>query len=219
MKRTIIAVVLILGLFAAPVTAAYAQVSAPPEQFIPGGPDHRRDKASVPAKPGPDAGRTESTLNPVHKASDIIGKTVRGAQGESLGMVEDVMVGNDGRVHYVVLSRSADLGMGERMIPVPWRLVTFDHREGVFFANLNRTMLDEAPSFSSADWPDLSTPDWQKNIFSYYENRMHATGTAVESRKPGPDEDASGSNPAAQTSGPSTGGPGSMSAGGSDSER
>jgi len=38
-------------------------------------------------------------------ANDLIGKTVKNKQGETLGKVEDLVIGSDGTADFVVLSR------------------------------------------------------------------------------------------------------------------
>ena len=60
-----------------------------------------------------------------YRASKIIGTTVVNDAQETIGEIEDLLVSSDGRQPYAVLSIGGFLGMGTRMVVVPYETLTF----------------------------------------------------------------------------------------------
>jgi hypothetical protein len=60
-----------------------------------------------------------------YRASKIIGTTVINDAQETIGEIEDLLVSSDGRQPYAVLSIGGFLGMGTRMVVVPYETLTF----------------------------------------------------------------------------------------------
>ena len=60
------------------------------------------------------------------RASKVTGTSVYNAQNESLGSIEDVVIGKlDGKVKYAIMSFGGFLGIGEEYHPVPWDQLTY----------------------------------------------------------------------------------------------
>jgi sporulation protein YlmC with PRC-barrel domain len=53
-------------------------------------------------------------------AKNLIGKNVYGANGNKVGEVNNLLVGQDGRVHAAVIEFGGFLGIGENKVAVPW---------------------------------------------------------------------------------------------------
>ena len=54
------------------------------------------------------------------RASKIIGSEVVNASNETIGKIDDVIVSSDGKVPYAILSVGGFLGMGSRLIAIPY---------------------------------------------------------------------------------------------------
>lgn len=97
---------------------------------------------------------------PVEETSRLIasnkveGTAVYGSDGERLGSIYNFMVNKrSGRVEYAVMSYGGFLGMGQRYYPLPWRMLTYDTREGGYRINLTERDLRDAPSFDRNSEP------------------------------------------------------------------
>lgn len=55
----------------------------------------------------------------VARANAMIGTTVRNSAGDKIGTVDDLLMGNDSKVNYAVLSVGGFLGIGDRLVAVP----------------------------------------------------------------------------------------------------
>jgi hypothetical protein len=60
-----------------------------------------------------------------HRASKVIGNRVLNDGQETIGEIEDLLVSSDGKQPYAVLSIGGFLGMGSRMIVIPYDTLKF----------------------------------------------------------------------------------------------
>jgi hypothetical protein len=55
-----------------------------------------------------------------YRASKVIGETVVNDGNETVGKVDDVIIGNDGKSAFVVLSVGGFLGVGSKLVALPY---------------------------------------------------------------------------------------------------
>ena len=55
------------------------------------------------------------------RSSQITGMTVTSPQGEKLGKIDDLLIDQEGAVRYAILSHGGLLGIGDKLIPIPWK--------------------------------------------------------------------------------------------------
>src|ERR1041385_5786273 len=60
-----------------------------------------------------------------YRASKVIGSSVGNDGGETIGKIDDLLVSADGKQPYAVLSVGGFLGMGTRMVVVPYETLKF----------------------------------------------------------------------------------------------
>jgi sporulation protein YlmC with PRC-barrel domain len=101
------------------------------------------------------------------RVSDLKGVEVRSAHGGSLGKISDFMLSHEGCIKYAIVSYGGFLGVGERLMPVPWTM--FKAEPGGFVIDIEKARFDEAPYFESERWPHMGTADWEAQIDRYYE--------------------------------------------------
>ena len=109
------------------------------------------------------------------ETSDLIssdkveGTAVYNRQGEKLGSIHTVMIEKvSGKVAYAVMSFGGFLGIGDRYHPLPWSVLTYDTSKGGYAVDLDRSMLEGAPSYSASEMPDWSDPEWSRKVQDYY---------------------------------------------------
>jgi sporulation protein YlmC with PRC-barrel domain len=107
-------------------------------------------------------------LKGLRRVRDITGATVKNGQGEELGFVYDLIISSEGCIQYAILSYDEFLGAGDRMIPIPWRMVVEEGHTVVI--DVDRKLLDGAPGFDSKTWPLMSEARWQEAIGKYFEH-------------------------------------------------
>ena len=81
------------------------------------------------------------------RVSDFEGKSVYGADGESIGEINDVLVSQDGSVNAVIIGVGGFLGIGEKDVLVDWSALEIT-RDGktlrIAAPTLTREVLDAA---------------------------------------------------------------------------
>lgn len=103
-------------------------------------------------------------------ASDKVeGTEVYNPQGENLGYIERLMIDKrTGQVVYAVMSFGGFLGIGKKYHPIPWSLLKYDTTKNGYVVNLDKRILEGAPTIdddTDIDWRD---PAWGRKVHDYY---------------------------------------------------
>ena len=108
--------------------------------------------------PAPSAGaagsgeRTQQTSREV-RASQLLGRTIRNAKGETLGEFKDLLLDAGTRqVHYAVLSLGGMLGVGEKLYAYPMTALGMRGGDELVLA-MDPEQMKRAPGFARDRWP------------------------------------------------------------------
>ena len=103
------------------------------------------------------------------RASRVTGTAVYNTAGESLGTIEDVVIGKmDGKVKYAIMSFGGFLGIGEEYHPVPWSQLDYSTDKGGYLVNLSKEQLEGAPRYASGSEPDYADRAYNDKVYGYY---------------------------------------------------
>jgi PRC-barrel domain len=85
----------------------------------------------APAAPAPEtppaaAAGTPATVLDDQQVVTILGKSVRGREGEDMGRIVDVIVNRSGQVRAAVIDFGGFLGVGSRKVAVDWNALRFE---------------------------------------------------------------------------------------------
>ena len=80
------------------------------------------------------------------RASSIIGAYVYNIADENIGFIDDLMIGEDDRVGYAILSVGGFLGLGSHLIAVPFGNLEFGE-DRFYLPNATREELLRLPKF------------------------------------------------------------------------
>ncbi|MGH7322425.1 MAG: BON domain-containing protein [Candidatus Rokuibacteriota bacterium] len=160
---TVIASLALASLLGAPEIFAQTQpkVTEPPKQVEP------KAKATQPmAKTTTPIQSTKrfSERTGLSRASTISGMSVKDATGKDAGKIEDLMVDSRGEVAYAVVSFGGFLGIGDKLFALPWDAVWVDRSNKTVYIDVNKEMLEKAPSFATDKYPDPSDREWGKDV-------------------------------------------------------
>lgn len=159
--KLLIPSLLAAGVLALPVTATAQDQSKDPaptemqkerqNQSVPPAPSDSRDQGSETAAPEVDI----VTIDVIqvargYRASKVIGDGVYNDAGDKIGSVDDLIVRTDDKVVYAIVSVGGFLGIGERLIAVPYeafRVVPKGDEERVVLPGATKEQLQKAPEF------------------------------------------------------------------------
>lgn len=110
------------------------------------------------------------------RSSKIVGLEVKNMNNEEIGSIEDLVIAGGGNVGYIILSHGGFLGIGDKLLPIPWDSVKYDPQNEVAVVAIDKKILEKAPSFASNEWPDLSETGWRTKLEGYYEDAKAEMG-------------------------------------------
>ncbi|TDV21039.1 PRC-barrel domain-containing protein [Paraburkholderia caballeronis] len=111
------------------------------------------------AGPGPD----------VMAASTLDSDRVLSSDGEEVGKVKDIMLDvQTGRVAYVVMSSGGFLGIGDKLLAIPWSALTLDTNRKCFLLAMPSERVKDAPGFDKDHWPAMADRTWASSVHQYY---------------------------------------------------
>lgn len=109
------------------------------------------------------------------RATELKGVNVESPKGEKLGDLKELAIDSNGRVCYVALSVGGFLGMGDRVVAVPWDSMTFSlggdkgDKKLITLAS-SKKQLEEAPQFKAGkeNGAEMCDPKWIGRVYDYY---------------------------------------------------
>jgi len=111
--------------------------------------------------------------NPRHqseafKTSTLVDYDVVNQRNETVGVVEDFVMTPQGHIQYVVISPASWWGAADRLYLIPWTTLTPNRGTGTLLLNMSQERLQNAPSFTRNNWPNLTTANWDAAFQRYY---------------------------------------------------
>lgn len=109
------------------------------------------------------------------RVSELKGTDVKTPTGETLGEIKDVAIDTNGRVSYAVLSVGGFIGIGDRLVPVPWDSLAFTlggdkgDKKLVTLA-ATKEQLEKAPQFKEGKehCAEMCDPKWITGVYTYF---------------------------------------------------
>jgi hypothetical protein len=125
----------------APVTEAAPIVT--PDSAVP---DKSASKGSAPDK--------LAGLGSEVAASDLLNQKVKNPANETVGDINDLSIGSDGKIAAVIIGVGGFLGMGEKNVSLPYDQLTFSRDANGYLivtANITKDSLQSAPEWKKPD--------------------------------------------------------------------
>jgi len=95
----------------------------------------------------------------------IKGMPVMNMQMEDLGRVQDIVIDSQGHVPFAVLYHGGHLGVGGKLVAVPFNALGFDTRGKYLVLNSTKDKLDAAPAFKRSD---LTDQKWAEDTYRFF---------------------------------------------------
>jgi sporulation protein YlmC with PRC-barrel domain len=105
----------------------------------------------------------------VMAASTLDGDKILSTDGDEVGKVKDIMLDvQGGRIAYVVMSSGGFLGIGDKLMAIPWSALTLDTTRKCFLLSVSSERIKNAPGFDKQHWPSMADTTWATSIHQYY---------------------------------------------------
>lgn len=117
---------------------------------------------------------------PMSKES-LIGSEVQNMEGKKLGKISDVSADDAGRIRFAILSHGGIIGMGEKLIAIPMRAISFKE-EKLAVVDISEEKLNTAPSFTKDNRPDMTNRTWVEETSRFYGVRPYWDESETEQK-------------------------------------
>ncbi len=81
-----------------------------------------------------------------YRASKVIGSSVVNEAGDTVGKIDEIIIGPDGKAPFVVLSVGGFLGMGDKLIALPYEQMKADGKK-IMLPGATKDSLKALPEF------------------------------------------------------------------------
>jgi len=129
---------------------------------------------------------TASGPGPYVMAADTLeGNPVYSSDNEEVGKIKDIMLDIErGRIAYAVMSSGGFLGIGDKLLALPWAALTLDTTRKCFMLNATAERVKNAPGFDKDHWPAMADVGWATTVNEYYGTRAHWEDDALDPLDP-----------------------------------
>jgi sporulation protein YlmC with PRC-barrel domain len=105
------------------------------------------------------------------RASKVLGESVVNRQSDNMGTILELVIdAAKSRVTYAVLNFGGILGIGNKLLAIPWEAFEFSGIGNKVIINVDKEKLVSAPGFAeNENWPDFSDTLWGECIYNYYD--------------------------------------------------
>ncbi|MEJ2706277.1 MAG: PRC-barrel domain-containing protein [Anaerolineales bacterium] len=125
---------------------------------------------SATVTPEPGEAPQSAVMRRVLYASDLLDYSILDGDQKTVGRVTEVILDRkDGHFYYFVVAAGGVLGVGEKWIPVPLRIMQLGDQDKSFQLRVETQKLVQAPNYDLSNLPDFSDPGWDKEIEQYWE--------------------------------------------------
>jgi sporulation protein YlmC with PRC-barrel domain len=109
------------------------------------------------------------------KATELKGTNVTTPAGEKLGDIKELAIDTNGRVSYATVSVGGFLGMGDKLVAVPWDSFKFTaagdkgDKKLITLASTKK-QLEDAPEFKDGkeDYTEMCSPKWIGRVYDHF---------------------------------------------------
>lgn len=115
---------------------------------------------------------TKENPNALILSSRVKGSTVFNTEGERIGHIEDLSIDKQtGQVRYALMSFGGFLGIGDKLHPLPWTVMTFDLGKGGYIVPIAKEQLKEAPHYAPSQLEAFGGEDFEyrEMVYRFYE--------------------------------------------------
>ena len=109
------------------------------------------------------------------RASELKGANVNTPTGEKLGDIKELAIDTNGRVSYAAVSVGGFLGIGDKLVAVPWDAMTFSlggdkSDKKLITLPSTKKQLEAAPQFKEGkdNAAEMTDPKWVGRVYEYY---------------------------------------------------
>ncbi|HWQ93255.1 MAG TPA: PRC-barrel domain-containing protein, partial [Clostridia bacterium] len=101
------------------------------------------------------------------KLSKLMEAQIQSSDGEDLGKLQDVLINKQtGQIDFAVLGQGGFLGMGEKLVPIPWKALNVKS-ETEFTLNVDKEKMASAPTMDKS-YSSIHDPAYTVTVYRFF---------------------------------------------------
>jgi hypothetical protein len=126
--------------------------------------ENKEDKANTRSETGEPS---SSQGSPGILLSKLMDADFKSANDEDLGQLEELLINpQTGKVEFAVLARGGFLGIGEKLVPIPWQAVRYQS-EDEFTVSVDKEKLKSAPTVDKT-YANIKSSSYVTSIYQHF---------------------------------------------------
>ena len=118
------------------------------------------------------ASNRETISGILSPATSLCAQIVVDEEGQVLGSIVDLLLDLErGCIGYAVIANGGFMGLGERLVAVPWSALKAQARQ--FVLQGKRAMLDGCPIFEHEQWHRAPAKGWHETVHANFGTRPY----------------------------------------------
>lgn len=103
-----------------------------------------------------------ATTSNTYRAKEILGSKVNIENNLSIGLVDDIVFGDDGVVDYLIVNNQ------NKLVTVPWEAAKFNFEKRTAIIQISHDRFKEIPTYTVEKYPVFSAPTYRTQIYKSY---------------------------------------------------
>lgn len=104
----------------------------------------------------------ENAEGHTYRAKQIIGSKVSLDGNVAAGTVDDIVLGEDGYVEYLIVMNN------NKLVTVPWDATAFNFQKQTAVVKITPEQFQKVPTYTAQQYPAFSTPQYRTSIYKSY---------------------------------------------------
>jgi hypothetical protein len=97
-----------------------------------------------------------------YRAKEVLGSKVHIENDLSIGLVDDIVFGDDGVIDYLIVNNQ------NKLVTVPWEAAKFNFEKRTAVIQISQERFREIPTYTVEKYPTFSTPAYRTQIYKSY---------------------------------------------------
>lgn len=98
-----------------------------------------------------------------YRAKEILGSKVTLGADASVGIVDDIVLDENGNVDYLIVKNEAN-----KLVTVPWDATEFDAKKRMSVLHIAPEKFQQVPTYTVEQYPAFATPTYRSEVYRYY---------------------------------------------------
>ncbi len=104
----------------------------------------------------------QATSSNTYRAKEVLGSKVHIENDLAIGVVDDIVFGDDGVIDYLIINNQ------NKLVTVPWEAAKFNFEKRTAIIQISQERFRDIPTYTVEKYPTFSTPAYRTQVYKSY---------------------------------------------------